>query len=274
MVHIDLSNLSAKQKGSTVEIYMEFPRPTEVICPSISDLMSQGRNFALPIVCDRTLVADLYSMRMFNESRAARKPVIPQGKMATTAARADFPMNNKFWVVMNQKKTYLRDENYYSGAPSSTMITEDVYDTTGYSEHLSFDSEHTNYLNANNLDFMLLTVKASQVGKINLHKEINPMDWTILLGQLGGFWVVVTILFRVVYVPKAYMVPRWKKNQADLEDEINAAHTEKLWEGAVRRQSQSQPGQAYPLTPAQRVTSYPPKGQQGHTMTQPPYPDA
>ena len=110
-----MSNLSAKQKGSTVEIYMEFPRPTEVICPSISDLMSQGRNFALPIVCDRTLVADLYSMRMFNESRAARKPVIPQGKMATTAARADFPMNNKFWVVMNQKKTYDRDENYYSG---------------------------------------------------------------------------------------------------------------------------------------------------------------
>ena len=86
------------------------------------------------------------------------------------------------------------------------------------------------------------------------------MDWTILLGQLEGFWVVVTILFRLVYVPKAYMVPRWKKDEADLEDEINAAHTEKLWQGAVRRQSLTQPNAAYPLTPAQRVTSYPPKG--------------
>ena len=259
-VKVDLNGLVAQTKGATIEIYLEFPEPTSVICPTISDLLNQGKDVALPIVCDRTLVADLYSHRMFNESLAARQPVTSQGKMATTASTHEFPMNNKFWLSFMEIKRYERDERYYSGAPSAVMETEDVYDTTGYSEHLSFDSTHINYLNANNLDFLLLTVKVSSVGKAVRHTEISPMDWTILLGQLEGFWVVVTILFRIVYVPKAYMVPRWKKDEADLEDEINAAHMEKLWQGAVRRQSLTQPNAAYPLTPAQRVTSYPPKG--------------
>ncbi|QDZ19613.1 hypothetical protein HOP50_03g21310 [Chloropicon primus] len=265
-VGVDLSSLVAKHKGASVEIYMEFPKPTKVVCPTISQLLNQGADVALPIVCDRTMITDLYSRRMFDEAVANKEAVEPQGKMATTASSPSFPMNNKFWIEMSQIERYVRDESYFSGAPTAQLETEDSFDTTGYSEHLSFDSTHVNYLEANNLDFMLLTVKASSVGVVVKHKELSPMDWTILLGQLGGFWVVVTILFRIVYVPKAYMVPRWKKTEADLEDEMNAAHTEKLWEGAVRRKSQAQPGAAYPLTPAQRVTSYPPKGNNQSTI--------
>ena len=259
-VRIDLAGLAPARKGASIEIYLEFPEPNQTLCPTISDLLSDGKDFALPIVCDRTLVAELYSEKMFNASVQARKNVTPQGKMATTASSHEFPMNNKFWLKYSQMKRFARTPEYFSGAPNAKTDLEDVYETTGYSEHLSFDSTHINYLNANKLDFLLLTMVVSNPGSATCHTELNPMDWTILLGQLGGFWVVVTILFRVVYVPKAFMVPRWKKTEADLEDEMNHAHTEKLWEGAVRRASVTAPQQSYPLTPAQRVTSYPPKG--------------
>ena len=258
---VSVAGLVAVRKGASLEIYMEFPQPQAVICPTISDLLKDGKDVAMPIVCDRTLVADLYSQRMRNESIKAGEGVpSAQGKMATTAASHEFPLNNKFWLENIQRRKFKRDENYFSGAPTATLETTEVYETSGYSEHLAFDSTHINYLNANNLDFLLLTVKISSVGKVLRHTELNPMDWTILLGQLGGFWVVVTILFRIVYVPKAYMVPRWKKNEADLKEELDHAHTEKLWEGAVRRQSVQKNAPAYPLTPAQRVTSYPPPG--------------
>ena len=45
------------------------------------------------------------------------------------------------------------------------------------------------------------------------------MEWTILLGQFGGFWVIVGVVFNLFYVPKAFMVPRWKKDSADIEEE-------------------------------------------------------
>ncbi len=65
----------------------------------------------------------------------------------------------------------------------------------------------------------MFELAATSVDSIIEEKEINPMEWTILLGQFGGFWVIVGVVFNLFYVPKAFMVPRWKKDSADIEEE-------------------------------------------------------
>ena len=95
------------------------------------------------------------------------------------------------------------------------------------------------------------------------------MDWTILLGQFGGFWVVVALVFRVFYVPKAYMVPRWIKDKADTDEEKFKIHLQKLWEAAVNdgenggdgmppQDTYATPGDAVPPSSYGGFSSYPP----------------
>ena len=158
-VKVSLDDLMPVRAGSSIELYMEFDEPEKVACPTVAEVLDLGDQSAYPMICDRTMVMDAMTWEAAAAAAASTSSgsdaasVYPQtqtptqteydppeGQSAIIASTAEFPTMNRIAMSKTRRKSFVRDERYFSGSPNAVRETKSYFIINTYTEYIEFDN--------------------------------------------------------------------------------------------------------------------------------------